>query len=92
MGGIISFIIGACIQIYILIIILQVLMSWLIAFEIVNKSNEAAQNLTALLKRLTDPVYQPIRKYVPPLGGIDITPLIVLIGVQLLGAFLLSIF
>ena len=37
-----------------------------------------------LLKKLTDPVYKPLRKYIPPIGGIDITPLIVIIGLQLI--------
>ena len=66
--------ISLAIQAYILVIIVQVALSWLIAFDIVNAENEAAQNLMALTKKLTDPVYKPLRKYVPPIGGIDITP------------------
>ncbi len=78
--AIISFLISS----YILVIIAQVALGWLIAFDIINEENEAAINLTALLKKLTDPVYTPIRKYVPPIGGMDFTPLIVIIGLQLL--------
>lgn len=82
------FIIGPIIvflvNIFILIIIVQVALSWLIAFDIINSENEAARNLTALTKRFTDPVYTPLRKYIPPIGGIDITPLIVIIGLQLI--------
>lgn len=80
------------VRIFVFVVILQVLISWLIAFDIVNARNEAAQNLMALLTKITDPVYKPIRKYVPPIGGIDITPLIVIIGVQILGSMLASIF
>ena len=72
------------VHLYILIIIIQVILSWLIAFEMVNANNEAAKNLMALLRKATDPVFKPVRKYVPPIGGIDLTPLIVIIGVQLL--------
>ncbi len=83
-----AWILGTLIQIFILIIILEVALSWLIAFELVNANNEAARNLTNLLKRVTDPVYKPIRKYVPPVGGIDLTPLVVIIGVQILASLI----
>lgn len=79
-------------QIYLFVIIIQVALSWLIAFDVVNAENDAAQNLNALTKRFTDPVYTPIRKYVPPIGGIDISPLIVFIGVQILIGVVSSIF
>ena len=79
-------IISFLINIYILAIIVQVAINWLIALDIVNESNEAAVKLTALLKKVTDPVYKPIRKYIPPVGGLDLTPLIVIIGLQLLAS------
>lgn len=81
----IAYLLGLAINIYILIIIVQVAISWLINFDVINAENEKARNLIALLKKATDPVYQPIRKYVPPIGGIDLTPLIVIIGLQLIG-------
>ncbi len=87
----ISMLVGLAVSLYVFVIIAQVAMSWLIAFEIVNSSNEAAKNLTELLKKLTDPIYIPLRKYIPPIGGIDITPLIVLIGVQMAGGLLISL-
>ncbi len=68
--SIISFIIN----IYLLIVVAQVLISWLVAFDIVNSSNDAAIRLTTLLRKFTDPVFTPIRKYVPPIGGMDFTP------------------
>jgi YggT family protein len=81
--------IAFCVELYIIVIIVQVALSWLIAFDIVNAGNEAAQRLSAVLKKLTDPVYEPIRKFVPPIGGIDITPIIVIIGLQILTGLLL---
>jgi len=86
-----AFIIGVIVQLICIVIILDVAMSWLIAFEIVNKENEAAKNLTSQLKKITDPMYKPIRKYVPPIGGIDLTPLVALIGVQLIGGILVGL-
>ncbi len=90
--NIIGLLISFAIQAYILVIVVQVALSWLIALDIVNAENEAAKNLTALTKKLTDPIYTPLRKYIPPIGGIDLTPLVVIIGLQVLGGILLSIF
>ena len=86
-----AFIIGVIVQLICIVIVLDVAMSWLIAFEIVNKENDAAKNLTTQLKKITDPMYKPIRKFVPPIGGIDLTPLVALIGVQLIGGIIISL-
>lgn len=86
----IAYLLSLCINIYILIIIIQVALSWLIAFNVVNEDNEQAKNLGALLKKATDPVYVPLRKYVPPIGGIDLTPLIVIIALQLIEHFVIG--
>jgi YggT family protein len=88
---ILLYIINLAIDIYIGIIIVQVAVSWLIAFDVINASNEKAQNLVQLLKKLTDPVYKPIQKYIPPIGGIDITPLIVILGLSLLRHLLVGL-
>lgn len=82
--SLIFYLISLIIHVYVLIIIVQVAVSWLISFEVINTENESAKNLVELLKKATDPVYQPIRKYVPPIGGIDLTPLIVIILLQIL--------
>jgi YggT family protein len=73
-GDLINFIL----QLYIYVIIASVAVSWLIVFEVINVRNPQAKNLVRLLDRLTDPVYRPLRRYIPPLGGIDITPIIVI--------------
>lgn len=78
-------------DIYIGIILLQVVISWLIAFEVINAGNQQAQNLIRLLQKATDPIYKPLRKYVPAIGGIDLTPLIVIIGLSFLRNILIGI-
>ena len=72
------------INLYILVIVAQVALSWLIAFDIVNADNDAAVKLSTTLKKLTDPVFIPVRKYIPPMGGMDFTPLIIIIALQLI--------
>lgn len=87
-GSILSMIV----YLYTLIVVLEVGLGWLIALEIVNASNEAAQKLSVLLSRFTEPAYKHLRKYIPPVGGIDMSPLILIIGVQLIGGLFISLF
>jgi len=71
-------------DIFFWIIIVQVVLSWLIAFDVVNIKNAQARNLIGLIGRITDPVYKPLRRFIPPIAGIDLTPIIVIFGIQLL--------
>lgn len=81
-------IISFLINFYIIVIITHVAVSWLITFKVLDTSNPKAQNLVALLQRVTDPVMKPVQKYVPPIGGIDLTPIVVIIGLQILNALI----
>ena len=61
-------------------IIIQAVMSWLISFNVLNIQQPFVYQVWSGLNRLTEPVYRPIRNLLPNMGGIDITPVIVLIG------------
>ena len=80
------------INIYFWIILAMVIMSWLIAFGIVNRSNPYVRQVGQVLDRLTEPLLRPIRRFLPDLGGIDISPIILLIGLQFLGILADNIF
>lgn len=88
--GPLIFLVNLAFDLYIIIIILQVAISWLIVFDVINTANEQAQNLIKLLQKATDPVYKPLRKYIPPIGGIDITPIIVLLGISVVRYYLIG--
>lgn len=79
-------------QIYTFIIIAQVVISWLIAFGVINTANPQARRLVAGLEKLTEPVMEPIRRFIPPIGGIDITPIIVIFGIMILERVIATIF
>lgn len=83
--------ISLCIQIYIFVIILHIAVSWLIIFKVIDIENPQARNLVALLERATDPVMKPVQKYIPPIGGIDLTPVVVIIGLQILNSIVWKI-
>lgn len=73
------------------VIIAQVALHWLAIFGVVNTNNEQASHLIEGLQKLTEPVYSRIRKYVPDIGGIDLTPLIALIGLSFLRFIVIGI-
>ena len=58
------------------IIIAQVIVSWLIAFNVINTSRTGVRAFLAALDQLTAPIYRPIRKLLPDFGGIDFSPLV----------------
>ncbi|WP_404336292.1 YggT family protein [Sphingomonas sp. MMS12-HWE2-04] len=61
------------------IIIVQAILSWLIAFNVINTYNEYVGAIWRALKTMTDPLYRPIRKVLPDFGGLDLSPMVVLV-------------
>lgn len=74
------------------IIIAQVVLSWLIAFDVVNIKNPQARSAVALIHKITEPVYGPLRKVIPPIAGIDLTPIIIIFAISLAKNAVASIF
>jgi YggT family protein len=62
--------------IYVYVVIAMAILSWLIAFNVVNTRNPVVHMIAELLYRLTEPVLRPIRNLLPNMGGIDISPII----------------
>jgi YggT family protein len=73
---------------YTLVIIAAVVASWLVAFGVLNISNQLVRQIIQVLDALTDPLFRQVRKVIPPIGGLDLSPIIVLIAVELLRVFL----
>ncbi|MEQ8895902.1 MAG: YggT family protein [Roseovarius sp.] len=62
-------------------IIAHVIMSWLINFQVLNLHQPLVAQIWDMLNRILEPIYRPIRKILPPMSGIDLAPLVTLIGV-----------
>jgi YggT family protein len=71
--------ISLLLTLYIYILIAAAVLSWLIAFNVVNPRNQFVSMVGEFLYRITEPVLRPIRNVLPNLGGIDISPIIVII-------------
>lgn len=80
--------IDAVLELYIYVIFAMVIMSWLFAFGVVNASNRFVAAVAHFLQEVTDPVLRPIRNFMPNLGGIDLSPIILLLGIMFLRVFL----
>ena len=72
------------------IIILSAIFSWLYAFNVVNPRNQFVGTVGNMLMRLTEPALRPIRRFMPDLGGIDISPIILLLILFFLRQFLIN--
>ncbi|MEP3045581.1 MAG: YggT family protein [Roseibium sp.] len=68
-------------QLYMYVIIASAIFSWLFAFNIVNSSNPIIASIGQVLYNLTEPALRPIRRFMPDLGGVDISPVILLLGI-----------
>ena len=76
--------IDTLITIYIWLLIAQAILSWLLAFGVVNRFNRGVAVIGDFLYRITEPLLRPIRNMLPNLGGIDISPVILILIIQLL--------
>lgn len=80
--------IDSVIDIYTWVVIASAIMSWLVAFGVVNVRNQFIRVVVDMLFRLTEPVLRPIRRILPNLGGVDISPVILLLGLFFLRSLL----
>ncbi len=78
-------------DIYFWIIIATVVVSWLIVFDVLNTRHRGVYKFCQLLNRATDPLVQRLRRVIPPLGGIDLTPMVIIFGIYLLQELLYSL-
>ncbi|GGE86480.1 YggT family protein [Sphingomonas prati] len=71
------------------IIIAQAILSWLIAFNVINTSNDFVRQVLYALDRITEPLYRPIRKILPDFGALDLSPMVVILLIYILRAIII---
>lgn len=84
--------ISTIIQIYIWLLIASAILSWLVAFNVINTSNRVIYMIGDFLYRVTEPVLRPIRSVLPNLGGIDISPVVLILLLYFLQNLLWEVF
>lgn len=73
------------------IIIVQAILSWLIAFNVINTYNETVRMIWEALQKMTEPLYRPIRKILPDFGALDLSPMVVLLGLIIIDRVLAEV-
>ncbi|WP_315761263.1 YggT family protein [Sphingomonas sp. Y38-1Y] len=70
------------------ILIVQAILSWLIAFNVINTQNDFVRSVWNGLQVLTEPIYRPIRRVLPDFGALDVSPIVVLVLIAILDTIL----
>jgi YggT family protein len=81
--------IATVISIYIYVLVASAILSWLVAFNVINTSNRFVYMVGDFLYRVTEPALRPIRRFVPLLGGVDISPVVLILLLVFLRDFIL---
>lgn len=76
--------------IFIWLVIGSVILSWLVAFNVVDPRNQIVYQIGSFLQRITEPALRPIRNLLPSMGGLDISPVILIIGLMFIQNLLLQ--
>jgi YggT family protein len=74
---------------YVMVLLVTIIVSWLVAFDVINVRNNLVRSVTYALSALTDPVLAPLRRVIPPVAGLDLTFLVLLVLIQLVRSVLI---
>ncbi|MDO9589245.1 MAG: YggT family protein [Brevundimonas sp.] len=87
--GFVFFVLGAVLQLLLLAIIISAVLSWLFAFDVINHRNRFVNQVAGFLDSVVGPVLAPFRRFIPPLGGIDVSPIVAILVIRGIQLFLL---
>lgn len=79
------------IRLYVWVLIISAVLSWLVAFNVVNTRNRFVYTAVDVLWRITEPALRPIRRFLPNLGGIDISPVILILILMFVESMLIRL-
>ncbi|HET6971334.1 MAG TPA: YggT family protein [Phenylobacterium sp.] len=89
MAGFLYYILDSLIGLAIIAIIASAILSWLVAFNVINLRNQLVYGVARFLDAVTRPILRPMQRIIPPLGGVDISPIIVILLLQGIRGYLL---
>lgn len=92
MGGILCWLVATVIGTYQLVIFVWVILSWLVLFQVVNVRNDFVRMVGRFTGALVEPALRPIGRMIPSIGGIDLSPFVLVIGLELIKRVLCHLF
>jgi len=91
MGSFLYFIVDNLLGLLVLAIIISAVLSWLVAFDVINLRNRFVYQFARFLDAVTAWVLRPVQRVIPPLGGVDVSPIVVLLVIQGVRLYLLPL-
>lgn|SRR5262245_5450491 len=88
--GAVFWLIDTIIGLIIFVLIVNAILSWLIAFDVINRRNQVVNAIWDFTNRVTDPLLRPLRKVIPLIGGVDLSPLVLVLGLMFIQRLLLE--
>ncbi len=85
--GPVEWLFSSVLSLYLWVVIASAVLSWLVAFDVINLRNRLVATIYDTCDRLTTPVLAPIRKVLPNLGGVDLSPVVLILGIQMVQNF-----
>jgi len=90
MQSIIAYFLSPLVNLLIFLIFIRVVMSWLVGFGIVNIHNPTMRQIYQIIEALTEPIMGPLRRIIPPIGGLDLSPIVAFFGLSWLNGYVLN--
>lgn len=84
MGAAIVWLVNTIISLLIFMIFARAIISWLVAFDVLNTRNRFVHQVLRVLEGITDPILKPFQRFVPLLGGVDISPIVAFLALQVI--------
>ncbi len=78
-------------DIYVWLIIAGIIASWLVAFDVLNLRNKGVYKAYMMLNRVVEPPMAYVRKFIPPIGGLDLSPMVVIFGIYIIQGLLIRL-
>jgi YggT family protein len=91
MIGAFVWLVNTIIQLIIILLIVNAVISWLVAFDVVSRRNRFVSTVWDMTTRLTDPMLRPIRNVIPAVGGLDLSPMVLILGLGFVQVLLRNI-
>jgi YggT family protein len=88
-GSFLHFVLSGLLEVMVWAIIISAIMSWLVAFNVLNLRNNFVASIHRVLETLTAPILAPLQRFIPPIAGLDITPIIAILVLQGIQSFIL---
>ena len=85
--GPVEWVLQTVLGLYLWVVIASAVLSWLVAFDVINLRNRLVATIYDTCERLTTPALNPIRRVIPNLGGVDLSPVVLIIAIQFLQIF-----